>query len=94
MPQEVLYAVIGGLLVALCVMWLRSDNSTIQAIRALTAKVDIFLEKQAACQTDNAKTYATKAENREAFQSVWAQVDKHGDDIAGLKAVVYKTPDK
>jgi len=81
MPQEVLYSIIGLLASALGVLLAWGYNGMVRAIQEVSAKVDLFLAGQAACQTQNARTYATKEEIRE----VWNSVDEHSKDIANIK---------
>jgi uncharacterized protein (DUF736 family) len=81
MPQEVLYSVIGVLASTIGVLVAWGYKGMVRAIQEVSAKVDLFLAGQAACQTQNARTYATKEELRE----VWHSVDEHGKDIANIK---------
>ena len=81
MPQEVLYSVIGLLASIIGVLIAWGYKGMVRAIQEVSAKVDLFLAGQAACQTQNARTYATKEEIRE----VWNSVDEHSKDIANIK---------
>lgn len=84
MPQDLLYSIIGVLIAIIGVLIAWGYKGMVRAIQEVSAKVDLFLAGQAACQTQNAKTYATKEELRD----VWFRVDEHSKDIANMRGIV------
>lgn len=81
MPEPVLYAIIAMLVTVIGVLITWGYNGMVRAIQEVSAKVDLFLAGQAACQTQNARTFATK----EDLGRVWERVDEQGKDIATIQ---------
>lgn len=84
MPETVLYAIIATLVTIIGVLIAWGYKGMVRAIQEVSAKVDLFLAGQAACQTQNARTFATKEE----LERVWGRVDEQGKDIAILQGRV------
>ena len=81
MPESVLYAIIATLVTIIGVLIAWGYKGMVRAIQEVSAKVDLFLAGQAACQTQNARNFATKEE----LERVWESLDSQGKDIATIK---------